>query len=316
VQASCRTLSCATPLDARLTFGPLGGGPSARLARDDWWRALNTPDGPATIHVQVDRCAARVAVHAWGPGRDWVVERAAAITGVGDDPQEFVPRPGVVARLVHRHAGLRLVRLGCTMDLAAATIVEQRVTTVEARRAWRTLVHRHGRPTPHAPDAPGLRVPPSAEALRSLPDWEWRRVGVEAKRSTTVRRVAADATRIDRSAGEGAGELDRRLRSLRGVGPWTAATVVHYAAGDADAVPVGDWHLPGHVGHALAAEPDADDARMLELLDEFRPHRARVWRLIVAGTRPPPRRAPRARIIGLLQAEASRPRGTTRPARQ
>jgi 3-methyladenine DNA glycosylase/8-oxoguanine DNA glycosylase len=152
--------------------------------------------------------------------------------------------------------------------------------------------------------------------LSALPDPEWRRLGIEARRSTTVRSVAVEAARIDRAAEHGAAVLERRLRTLRGVGPWTAATVVHYAAGDPNAVPVGDWHLPGQVGHALAGEADADDERMLELLDEFRPNRAWVWRLIVAGTRKPPRRAPRARIIGLLQAEANRRPGTTRSARR
>ncbi|HWS46115.1 MAG TPA: hypothetical protein VN636_09670, partial [Acidimicrobiia bacterium] len=127
---------------------------------------------------------------------------------------------------------------------------------------------------------------------------------VEQRRSATVRAVATDATRLDRAAGAGHEALDRRLRATRGVGPWTAATVRHYVDGDADAVPVGDWHLPRHVGFALAGEARADDARMLELLEPFRPHRARAWRLIVAGTAGPPRRAPRARIIGLLQAEA------------
>ena len=90
------------------------------------------------------------------------------------------------------------------------------------------------------------------------------------------------------------------------MGPWTAATLVHYVAGDPDAVPVGDWHLPGHVGHALAGEPRADDARMLELLEPFRPHRARVWRLIVAGTPAPPT-ARAARPHHRLAASRSEP---------
>ena len=83
---------------------------------------------------------------------------------------------------------------------------------------------------------------------------------------------------------------------------------MYQAAGDADAVPVGDWHLPGHVGNALAGEPRADDARMLELLEPFRPHRGRVLRLLVSGVAAPPRRAPRARIHDLMRAEANRGR--------
>jgi 3-methyladenine DNA glycosylase/8-oxoguanine DNA glycosylase len=121
-----------------------------------------------------------------------------------------------------------------------------------------------------------------------------------------MRHLAREASRLDRAAAVGDALLENRLLGIPGVGPWTCAHVMHVAAGDADAVPVGDWHLPRHVGFALADEPRADDARMLELLEPFRPHRARVWRLLVAGTPPPPRRAPRARIHDLMRAEAAR----------
>ena len=56
----------------------------------------------------------------------------------------------------------------------------------------------------------------------------------------------------------------------------------------------------------LVGEHRADDARMLELLEPYRPHRARVWRWIVAGVAGPPRRAARAPVVGLLRQEARR----------
>ena len=122
--------------------------------------------------------------------------------------------------------------------------------------------------------------------------------------------VGSRATRRAWRAAVVAGDavVERRLLGVRGVGPWTAAHVLHFVSADADAVPVGDWHLPGHVGNALAGEPRADDARMLELLEPFRPHRGRVWRLLLRGVRSPPRRAPRARIHDLMRAEANRGR--------
>src|SRR5205823_3684853 len=42
-----------------------------------------------------------------------------------------------------------------------------------------------------------------------------------------------------------------RLQAFPGVGPWTAAKVALVALGDADAVPVGDYHLPHMVGFAF-----------------------------------------------------------------
>jgi 3-methyladenine DNA glycosylase/8-oxoguanine DNA glycosylase len=93
-----------------------------------------------------------------------------------------------------------------------------------------------------------------------------------------------------------------RLESIPGIGPWTAAEATRAAFGDPDAVSVGDAHLPDLVAWALAGQPRADDARMLELLEPYRGQRARVVRLLeVAGVKIPrygPRFSPR-RIAGI-----------------
>jgi 3-methyladenine DNA glycosylase/8-oxoguanine DNA glycosylase len=195
---------------------------------------------------------------------------------------------------------MRLVALGSVTDLAPARIIGQRVTTVEARQSWRKLVWRYGEP---APGPLQLRLPPAPEVFASLTDWEWKRLGVEAQRAGTIQRFARDAARIE---SVDAALLGPRLRAIRGIGPWTSEFLTHFACGDADAVPVGDWHLPSHVAFALAGERKATDERMLELLEPFRPQRARVWRMIVAAARKPPRRAPRQRILGLLELERTR----------
>jgi hypothetical protein len=85
---------------------------------------------------------------------------------------------------------------------------------------------------------------------------------------------------------------DRRLRSIRGIGPWTSAEVRQRACGDADAVSVGDYHLPAQVGWVLAGKP-ADDDGMLELLAPYRGQRHRAARLIELSGLGPPRRGPR-----------------------
>ena len=84
-----------------------------------------------------------------------------------------------------------------------------------------------------------------------------------------------------------------RLTAVTGVGPWTAAEVSAVAFGDADAVSVGDYHLPSLVSWALAGERKGTDERMLELLAPFSGHRGRVIRLLAAGGAGPPRRGPR-----------------------
>jgi 3-methyladenine DNA glycosylase/8-oxoguanine DNA glycosylase len=77
------------------------------------------------------------------------------------------------------------------------------------------------------------------------------------------------------------------------VGRWTAAEVAIVALGDADAVSVGDYHLPHQVAWALAGQSRGDDARMIELLEPYRGHRGRVIRLLEAGGITAPRFGPR-----------------------
>jgi 3-methyladenine DNA glycosylase/8-oxoguanine DNA glycosylase len=293
-------------MEVASTFGPLvrgGRDLSSVLGRDEWTHAMHSPAGPVTLRVRVQRAESAVEMQAWGTGRDWVMERAPSILGLDDRPETFRTSNALVAALHRRMRGLRIVRVGTVYDIAVATTIEQRVTTLEARRSWRALVGRYGEP---APGPFGLVLPPSPRVVEHLPEWEWRRIGVEGRRAATICNIARDASGLDRAAALGDAVLENRLLGLRGVGPWTGAHVMHLAAGDADAVPVGDWHLPRHVGFALAREPRADDERMLELLEPFRPHRARVWRLLVAGTPSPPRRAPRAPIHDLMRVEARR----------
>ena len=66
--------------------------------------------------------------------------------------------------------------------------------------------------------------------------------------------------------------------------------------GDADAVSVGDYHLPHTVSWALAGEARGSDERMLELLEPYRGHRGRVIRLLEAAGIAAPRRGPRLRL--------------------
>jgi hypothetical protein len=69
--------------------------------------------------------------------------------------------------------------------------------------------------------------------------------------------------------------------------------VVRSAFADPDALSIGHNHNPNKVAWALAGEPRADDARMLELLEPYRGQRGRVQRLLEVGLVSAPRNGPR-----------------------
>jgi len=257
-------------------------------------RATRTPDGPATIELRRDGTA--VVARAWGPGAAWALDGAPALLGFDDDPEAFEPAHPLVHELHRRSRGLRLGRSNAVAEALVPTILEQKVTGIEARRSYGRLARRYGGP---APGPFGLLLPPDPARLADLPYHAFHPCGVERRRADTIRRTCARAARLDRLAGGTPEHATRVLTALPGVGPWTAAEVCAVALGDPDAVSVGDYHLPRIVGWALARERGADDARMLELLEPFRGQRGRVIRLLVRAAFGPPRRVPRAPLRDL-----------------
>lgn len=261
------------------------------------WRTSLTPAGPGTLRLSVlpgsqpGSPGPRIRALAWGPGAQWLVTAVPDLLGVLDRPQDFRPDHPRLSELVRRLAGLRIGRTSRVLEALIPAVLEQKVVGQEARRAWRRLVTWHGSPAP-GPAPAGLRVTPDPEAWLAIPFADWHRAGVEPVRARTIASAVRRAGRLEAVAGLPGDEADRLLRSLPGIGPWTAAEVRQRACGDADAVSVGDYHLPTLVGWALAGTP-ADDARMLKLLAPYAGHRYRVTRLLELGGHGPPRRGPR-----------------------
>jgi endonuclease III len=280
------------PADLRRTMSLVrhgGADPTMRFAGDGVWRATRTPDGPATIHLSVEATDHIVRARVWGPGRDWLLEQAPSMCGANDSLEGFdSSRHPVVERLARRMPNMRLSRTDRVLDALVPAVLEQKVTGIEAHRSWNALVRAFGEPAPGPAD---LMAAPDPSTLRSITSATWHGIGVERKRAETIRRAATVAHRLEGLADPL--ELRRRLQTIPGIGPWTAAEVSIVALGDADAVSVGDFHLPHAVAWALAGEPRGDDARMLELLEPFAGHRGRVVRLIESGGMIAPRYGPR-----------------------
>ena len=225
-----------------------------------------------------------VDVEAWGPGASWCLDRVPDLIGLHDDPRAW-PGDRAVRELQRRAPGLRVGRSDAVTESLVPAILEQKVTSAEAHRSYRELVWAYGEP---APGPLELRLPPSPQLLASLPYHAFHRFGIERRRADTVRRACSYAHRLEEAAALPPDAARRRLLALPGVGPWTAAVVAGAAFGDPDAVIVGDLHLPHLVSWTLAGEPHADDGRMIELLEPYAGHRARVVRLVVAGGSRPP----------------------------
>jgi len=282
-----RTIRLDAPLDLRLTLAPLWrgrGDPTLRIGPDGVWRATRTPDGTATIHLVVR--GPDLVAEAWGLGAAWALEHSPAMAGLLDDPAGLRTDHPVIRDLARRNPGLRFPRTLAVMESLVPAIIEQKVTGNEAHRAWRGLVAVHGEPAPGPPGDAGMRVPTAPSVLAALPYFAFHPFGLERRRAETIRRVAAEASRLEALSDGPTEAAQARLRAIPGVGPWTAAEVAARAWGDPDAVSLGDYHLPNLVAWVLAGETRGTDERMLELLEPFRGQRGRVIRLLeVSGVR-------------------------------
>lgn len=289
-----RTWTPDGPLDLGLVLGPLRRGPGDPTFRampdGSVWRTSRTPGGPGTLRVTVRGGVVRG--DAWGPGAEWLLEQLPRLCGAEDDPSAFAPRHKIVALARHRRPGLRLGRTGLVLESLIPSVLEQKVTTVEAYRAWRLLVRRFGEPAP-GPAPGGMHVMPSARDWALIPSWEWHRAGVDDKRASTILRAVRVAARLEEATRMPPAAAQARLEVVPGIGPWTSAETVQRSHGAADAVTVGDLHLPGIVGWALAGDRHADDTEMLRLLEPYAGQRHRAARLILLSGRVPARRAPR-----------------------
>ncbi len=278
-------------VDPAATLGELRHGradPTIRFEQGVVWRASRTPDGPVTTRIARGQDGWRVS--AWGPGASAALAQVPRLLGSEDDPSALVPPPGWLRDLVARARGLRFGRTDAVWPSLMPAICGQKVTSAQAHRAYFGIIRRWGE---DAPGPAGLRLAPRPEVVAALPYWELHPVGLEQRRATTLIGAAARAAWLEGAVELAPARALAHLRSVPGIGAWTAAEVARQALGDPDAVSLGDFHIPHMVCWALAGETRGDDARMLELLEPYRGQRARVVRLIERSGIQAPRFGPR-----------------------
>ena len=277
------------PLDLAQTLAAIGDSPALRTSSGEAWRASLTPDGPATVHL-LQSSDGVVDVEAWGPGASWAAAQAAALCGQDDDDAGFVPGHPFLSQVHKRNPGVRLPKTSAVFEALVPAILGQKVTGIESRQSYAHLVGALGDP---APGPARLTVPPAPRVLARTPYWTFHKFGIERRRAEAIIGAARSASRLEETISMNMAAAYQRLQAFPGIGPWTAALVAATALGDPDAVPVGDYNLPHSVGYALEGTARSSDERMLELLEPYRGHRARVIRLIALAGISAPRFGPR-----------------------
>ena len=129
-------------------------------------------------------------------------------------------RHPVVERLARTFAGVRLPATGLLFHRLLRAVLEQKVTGIEAFRAYRMICRHFGEPAPGPGD---LLLPPDPAAVAATPYWVFHPFGVEQRRTQTLLRAArgrrpAGALRRRRRGHPAAGRAARHRAVDRGRG--------------------------------------------------------------------------------------------------
>ncbi len=198
------------------------------------WLAMRFEPARHEVHLQV--------APALAPALGAVIERVRHGLDLDADPTAIDP---LLARLpLPARAGLRVPAAFDGFEGAVRAVLAQQVSVAAARTLTQRLVVRLGTPlaTPYA----GLtQAFVTAPALAAAEPAVLRGLGIVAQRAGALRALAAavEAGRLDLDRAAPLEPTLAVLRSLPGIGEWTAQVIAMRVLGWPDAWPVGDVGL-------------------------------------------------------------------------
>lgn len=169
----------------------------------------------------------------------------------------------LLAQLVSRYFGLRLIRIHHLFQALVWAILGQQINLAFAYTLFQRFVHRYGESMTFAGRT--YWHFPQASRVASLRPQELQALQITTRKSEYLidlaRRVAAGA--LDKATlQQNPGTAKERLQQLRGVGPWTANYVLMRCLGDPSAFPADDIGLQNAVKNQLGLRQKPDRAHL------------------------------------------------------
>lgn len=259
--------------------------PSLEVVDD--WRYLRTVEidgalGSVEVTHIADRHSLRVRIR-FPEVRSLpaIVGRVRRLFDVGADIEticEHLSGDPVLARLVAERPGLRTPGGWDGFEIAVRAVLGQQISVIAARQLGGQLLAIHGSAVPKS-----FRIHPDLSHVFPSPKRLARAssigLGIPAARSATLRAVAK-ATLTDPNLFRPFGNIEdtvARLRTIRGIGEWTAQYIALRAIRKMDAFPATDVGLLRGIasidGEAVNGRKTAP-ARLLSRAESWRPWRA------------------------------------------
>ena len=210
-----------------------------------------------------------------------IVARVRRLFDVGADIEtigEHLSGDPALAPLVAERPGLRAPGGWDGFEIAMRAVLGQQISVMAARKLGGQLVALHGRAVPKSfrihPDL--SHVFPTAKRLTMA---SWIGLGMPAARSATLKAMA-EATLRDPNLFRPFGNIEEtvaRLRTVRGIGEWTAQYIALRAIREMDAFPATDVGLLRGIASIDGEKVDGAknaSADLLSRAESWRPWRA------------------------------------------
>jgi AraC family transcriptional regulator, regulatory protein of adaptative response / DNA-3-methyladenine glycosylase II len=202
-----------------------------------------------------------------------IIARLRRVFDLAADPVAIaahLAKDPALAPLVKARPGLRVAGAWDGFELAIRAVLGQQITVSAAVGLAGRLVAAHGERLAH-PDASLTHVFPRPEALAAV---DLTSLGMPRSRAAALSAVAAaaiaDPHLFERTCG--LDDAVRRLRSIRGVGEWTAQYIALRQLREPDAFPAADIGLLRAIASCEGREHSSSE--LLDRANTWRPWRA------------------------------------------
>ncbi len=203
-----------------------------------------------------------------------IVSRVRRVFDLSADPraiEQHLSTDPLLAPLIARRPGLRVPGAWDGFEVAIRAVLGQQITVTAARKLAAKLVATFGDKLGASPD---VRLTHSFPEPAKLAGCDMRVLGMPAARAEALSSLAAAAA-ADRSLFSPSQTLEdaiTRLRSLRGIGEWTAQYIAMRALREPDAFPAADIGLMRALAQPGGVRPNA--VAVLARAEAWRPWRA------------------------------------------
>jgi AraC family transcriptional regulator of adaptative response / DNA-3-methyladenine glycosylase II len=206
-----------------------------------------------------------------------IAEQVRRIFDLDADPVEIsshLRRDALLAPLVRSRPGTRVPGAWDGFELTVRAILGQQVSVKGATTLAGRMVQRYGEPLPEPVHGLSHLFPRAERLLRIDPS----RIGVPRARGAAIKGLARAVLNGEVDFEATPEEGIRQLKSLRGVGDWTAQYVAMRAFRDPDGFPASDLALLRSLGDGTGVKV----RELLERAEGWRPWRAyaamHLWR--------------------------------------